>query len=600
MAGRLPWEYDKDDEGRVVRNDERLEKLKEAIQLVVDGKSALREAAEWLSSVTQKEISHVAFRNKFSPVQRAKISKGGYLTPAEREAKKKEKIKQRLAAAKNKKYKAKQYAKKLKKDTDTLQSKMKPGVQKSKAGRIISSEEMEDFDEVLQEAAEQTIIFQPNPGPQERFLAAPETDVLFGGAAGGGKSYAMVVDPLRYGHKRAHRALILRKSLKELRDLIDISRNLYPQVFPGAKYKESEKIWTFPSGARIEFGYLEQDSDVYQYQGQAYTWIGFDEITHLHTEFPWNYLGSRLRTTDPDIELYMRATANPGGPGHTWVKKRYIDPAEPGISFKDEHGISRKFIPAKLSDNPYLAKDGRYEQMLMSMDEVTRRRLLDGDWNVIEGSAFPEFTRELHVVQPFSIPHNWFRFKGVDYGYSAPSAAVWCAVDPDDGTILVYRELYRSGLTGEDLARFMVELEISESRSIPGVLDTAAWNRTGYTGPTIGEILNNPPYNLKLRPADKNRIAGKIQVHERLKINLETGRPKLQIFNTCENIIRELENLPLDKTKTEDVDTKAEDHAYDALRYALMSRPRVNTFDDWARRAKTNMMYAPADNTFGY
>ena len=131
----------------------------------------------------------------------------------------------------------------------------------------------------------------------------------------------MLVDPLRYAHKKAHRALILRRSMPELREMIDKSRELYPQAFPGAKFREVEKLWNFPSGAKIEFGFLDRDADVYRYQGQAYSWIGFDEITHLPTEFSWNYLASRLRTTDPTIKTYLRCTANPGGVGSHWVKK---------------------------------------------------------------------------------------------------------------------------------------------------------------------------------------------------------------------------------------------------------------------------------------
>lgn len=599
MSGRAPWGFTKKD-GKLTPIPGHLEALAEAVNLVVTESCSLREAAEMLEKKLGVKVSYNTLRNSMTPVQRQKYTtKEGYHNPRERKAIAEEERKKKIKAADNQKQMAKQYAKKLRKDADKIGSKMRRGSQ-AKHGRLVSSEEFNQLDEFIQDTVEDNIIFSPNPGPQEDFLAAPETDVLFGGAAGGGKSYAFVIDPLRYAHKRGHRALLLRKSLKELRELIDTTRELYPQIFPGAKYKETEKMWIFPSGARFEFGYLERESDVYQYQGQAYTWIGFDEITHLATEFAWNYLGSRLRSTDPEIELYMRCTTNPGGPGHSWVKKRYIDPAPANESFIGSDGIKRRFIPAKLTDNPYLAKDGRYEAMLKSMDEVTRRRLLDGDWNINEGVAFPEFNRELHVIPPFEIPSSWFRFKGVDYGYSAPSACVWCAVDPEDGTIIVYRELYKAGLTGEELGAVLVELEEDERRSIPGVLDTAAWNRTGYSGPTIGEILNRQPYSLKLRPADKNRIAGKIQVHERLRFNQETGRPKMQFFNTCPNIIRELESIPLDPSKPEDVDTKAEDHAYDALRYAIMSRPRTETFDDWARKAKIDLQFAPSDGQFGY
>ena len=192
--------------------------------------------------------------------------------------------------------------------------------EKVSEGKIITEDNIENLPKKIKEEAFENVIFRPNDGPQTDFLAAPETDVLYGGAAGGGKSYAMLVDPLRFAHRSAHRALILRRSMPELRELIDKSRELYPKAFPGCRFREVEKIWTFPSGAKLEFGFLERDADVYRYQGQAYSWIGFDEITHLNTEFSWNYLASRLRTTDPEITPYMRCTANPGGAGATWVR----------------------------------------------------------------------------------------------------------------------------------------------------------------------------------------------------------------------------------------------------------------------------------------
>ena len=449
----------------------------------------------------------------------------------------------------------------------------------------------------LRTVAEENVIFRPNDGPQTDFLAASETDVLYGGAAGGGKSYAMLVDPLRFAHRGAHRALILRRSMPELRELIDKSRELYPKAFPGCKYKEVEKLWNFPSGAKIEFGFLERDADVYRYQGQAYSWIGFDEITHQATEFSWNYLASRLRTTDPEIIPYMRCTANPGGVGAHWVKKRYIDPSPPNESFKGSDGLSRKFIPARLDDNPYLANDGRYEQMLKALPPTQRRQLLEGDWEVAEGAAFTEFDRNIHIIDPFEIPIHWDRVKGIDYGYASESACVWGAIDRDDNTLIIYRELYRKGLLATDLAQLIAEMELNDPMSVPGVLDTACWNRTGQTGPTVGETLVKAGH--KLRRADKNRVAGKIQIHEYLKVQ-QSGRPKLQIFNTCPNLIRELQSIPLDKSNPEDVDTHAPDHAYDALRYLIMSRPRIDDTFTRMRQLHRETIYQPSDGTFGY
>ena len=461
----------------------------------------------------------------------------------------------------------------------------------------ITTDELETLPKAVTENLDNhKVLFHANEGPQTDFLAAGEKDVLYGGAAGGGKSYAMIIDPLRNCHKKAHRALILRRSMPELREMIDKSRELYPQAFPGAKFREVEKLWNFPSGAKVEFGFLERDADVYRYQGQAYSWIGFDEITHLPTEFSWNYLASRLRTTDPTIQTYLRCTANPGGVGSHWVKNRYILPAEHNSSFLGNDGLTRKFIPAKLEDNPYLAEDGVYEQMLKSLPPIQRRQLLEGNWDVAEGAAFVEFDPLTHVITPFELPLHWERVKAVDYGYAAESCCLWGIMDQNDGTLIIYRELYRKGLTGEELGSIITSMELEDPFSVSGVLDTAAWARTGTTGPTVGESLVRAGH--KLRPADKNRVQGKIQIHEFLKVR-ENGRAKLQIFNTCPNLIRELQSIPLSKTNPEDVDTHASDHAYDALRYMIMSRPRIVSVFDRLRGLKRDI-HQPSDSTFGY
>ena len=465
---------------------------------------------------------------------------------------------------------------------------------------VITKEESKTLPDQIQKHLDTTgshVAFMPNEGPQTDFLAASEKDVLYGGAAGGGKSFAMLIDPLRYCHISEHRALILRRSMPELRELIDKSRELYPRAFKGAKFKEVEKLWQFPSGAKIEFGFLERDADVYRYQGQAYSWIGFDEITHLPTEFGWNYLASRLRTTNPELKTYLRCTANPGGVGAQWVKKRYVEPAEENKTFRGTDGLTRKFIPARLQDNPFLAEDGEYERMLQSLPAIQRKQLLEGNWDISEGAAFAEFDPSIHIVPPFDLPSWWERLKGIDYGYASESCCLWGAIDPEDKTLIIYRELYRKGLTGEALGDTLTQMEESEIKSITGVLDTAAWSRTGYTGPTIGELLIQKGH--KLRRADKNRHAGKVQIHEYLRPSRDTGRPKVQIFNSCPNLIKELQGLPLSKSNPEDVDTHAADHAYDALRYMVMSRPRMDHPHQRMLRIKSDM-YRPTDSTFGY
>ena len=602
-----------------------LEELNNTLQKIYNKEYSLREGATLLSEKTERKISHVSLKKYLDkdlwlifPEEYVTDDNGEFVLNKDGKPRKKSGRPKNTAISKNSyNYSAKQKRKlalskkqkELKKAEQRVQAKKQKLEKEQKLldkvtappnkeqSKVVSTEELESTTHSIQESIKDSkVIFHANEGPQTDFLAAGEKDVLYGGAAGGGKSYAMLVDPLRYAHKKAHRALILRRSMPELREMIDKSRELYPLAFPGAKFREVEKLWNFPSGAKVEFGFLERDADVYRYQGQAYSWIGFDEITHLPTEFSWNYLASRLRTTDPSIQTYLRCTANPGGVGSSWVKRRYIDPSPHNKSFKGTDGLTRKFIPAKLADNPYLAEDGVYEQMLNSLPPTQRRQLLEGNWDVSEGAAFTEFDPKVHIITPFEIPIGWERIKGIDYGYASESCCLWGTIDINDGTLIIYRELYRKGLTGEDLGRIITERELEDPFSVAGVLDTAAWSKTGTTGPTVGEALVRAGH--KLRRADKNRVQGKIQIHEYLKVQ-ESGRPKLQIFSSCPNLIRELQSIPLSKTNPEDVDTHASDHAYDALRYMIMSRPRIANPYERIRNLKKEI-YRPADSTFGY
>ena len=608
-SGSIPFGYELTEDGKQLQAvPKQIKMLRDAVDGVITGKIAsLREAREIINNASEDaKVSHQTI-SKY--VKQEKIDRG-LLDPdaPKRQYNYHSEVKAKISAQRSLREKKKR-EKKLQSQLSNLKTSLKkqenlqtkldePADATTKEGKIVEADDLELLpDNVREEVKAKEVIFQPNEGPQTDFLAAPETDVLYGGAAGGGKSYAMLVDPLRFAHRAAHRALILRRSMPELRELIDKSRELYPKAFPGCRFREVEKIWTFPSGAKLEFGFLERDADVYRYQGQAYSWIGFDEITHLSTEFSWNYLSSRLRTTDPEIQPYMRCTANPGGAGAHWVKKRYVHPSEPNESFVGKDGLTRKFIPARLDDNPYLSKDGRYEQMLKALPDVQRKQLLEGDWDITEGAAFTEFDTEIHVIPPFEIPIGWERVKGIDYGYASESSCIWGCVDPTDGTLIIYRELYRKGLTGVDLAQLITNMELQDPFSVQGVLDTAAWNRTGTTGPTVGETLQRAGH--KLRRADKNRIQGKIQIHEYLRVQ-PSGRPKIQIFSSCPNLIRELQSIPLDKSNPEDVDTHAPDHAYDALRYLIMSRPKVNDIFNQFRHMRMEQAYTPVDSEFGY
>ena len=469
-----------------------------------------------------------------------------------------------------------------------------------------------------QDLAEKNVIFSPNAGPQSDFLAAGEREVLYGGAAGGGKSYAMLADPLRFMGHPAFSGLLLRHTNEELRELVWKSQELYPKIWPGIKWSERKMQWTAPSGARLWFSYLDRDEDVLRYQGQAFSWIGFDELTQWHTPFAWDYMRSRLRTAAPDLPIYMRATTNPGGPGHAWVKKMFIDPAKPGTPYdavdietqqvmrypkghkrEGEALFKRRFIPAFLTDNPHLAEAGDYEAMLLSLPETQRKQLLEGSWDIAEGAAFTEWDRNIHVIPQEPIPNNWVKFRACDYGYGSWTGVIWFAISPSD-QLIVYRELYVTKVLATDLADMILELEQNDGNIRYGVLDSSLWHKRGDTGPSLAEQMIMR--GCRWRPSDRSagsRVAGKNEVHRRLQVDDFTGEPRMVIMDNCTHLIAQLPILPLDKKNPEDIDTRAEDHLYDALRYGIMSRPRASVWD-YDPASSRPSTYIPSDPTMGY
>ena len=364
--------------------------------------------------------------------------------------------------------------------------------------------------------------------------------------------------------------------------------------------------------------YLERDEDVLRYQGQAFSYVAFDELTQHSTPFAWNYMRSRLRTTDPTLPTFMRATTNPGGPGHQWVRRMFIDPSpanKPFAATDLESGepmlypegspkagqplFYRRFIPASLYDNPYLAEDGQYEANLLSLPEMQRRQLLEGDWAIAEGAAFSEFREKDHVIEPFEIPPDWRRFRSCDYGYSSYSAVHWFTIDPAYETLIVYRELYVSKHTGRDLAKAVIEAEQGESISY-GILDSSCWHNRGQIGPSIAEEMIS--MGCRWRPSDRSagaRVAGKNRLHELLKVDEDTGQAGIVFFNTCRQIIADLPTIPSDPKGTDDIDPRYKsDHAYDSVRYGVMSRPRSKSiFEEFGSVDQT---WQPSDAIFGY
>lgn len=628
--GRIPFGYktlEGGDPASLVPDPELVPLIEQALDSLDNGFS-LRETAAWLSENSGQSISHVGLsqiwkrkRGASAPqsAHRAKQERLEAAKPKDKEGKARRKLGVKLATEKRRIKAAEKRIAKLEE-----QKGVEPTVKAP-----LSYLEVEDIPEDTDPKA---IIFQPNPGPQMEFLAAPEKEVLFGGSAGGGKSYAMLADPVRYFDNPNFTGLLLRRTNDELRELKWKSHELYSRLYPKANFSAKDSTWYFPSGAKLWLTYLERDEDLLRFQGQSYTWIGIDELTQYPTAKPWTYLRSRLRTTDPTLPTYMRATSNPGGPGHQWVKKMFIDPApyntsywavdiETGEPLKEpdrypqghpEAGkpnpnagrllFKSRFIPASVFDNPYLANTD-YVQGLMSLNDRERRQLLEGDWSVADGAAFPEFRMHLHTCEPFKIPHNWKRFRSCDYGYGSYSAVHWFAIDPAYETLYVYRELYVSKHTGEELAEAIKKVERAEGdRVLYGILDSSCWHERGMTGPTIAEAMI--ARGVKWRPSDRgqgSRVQGRIRLHDLLKLqDIGNGeeRPGIIFFNTCRQIIGDLPVIPTDPDGGDDIDKRfVNDHAYDSIRYGIMSRPKSRNFDDPFNRGYS---YTPADSTFGY
>ena len=433
------------------------------------------------------------------------------------------------------------------------------------------------------------IAWEPQPGPQDDFIAAkwcPEC--FYGGAVGGGKSDALLGDFLQdvFVYGDAWKGVIFRRTYPELEKLIERAKQIYTTT--GATWHEQKKTFIWQNGAFCKFRHLKRVADAENYQGHEYTWIGFDELTHWPNDKAYRILLARLRSADPSVRnLRIRSTGNPGGPGHNWVKSRFIDPAPLGyqVIVDFETGQERMFIPARVSDNPLLLKaTPDYIDRLKGIGSPELvRAFLFGDWNQIVGAYF-KFEPERHVIHPFALPPaaQWTRISGFDWGSARPFAMVWGAVANGEGegeagriprgAIVIYREAYGGKNNegwrwhAEQTADYLLALEGGDKPQIRRA-DTQIWEQDG--GPPIAERMARR--GLVFTKADKKRVAGWDQIRARLEG--EDGKPMLYIFSTCRELIRTLPTLQHDELKPEDIDTEGDDHCADALRYLCMSRP---------------------------
>lgn len=393
--------------------------------------------------------------------------------------------------------------------------------------------------------------------------------VLYGGARGGGKSRLLrwwlleytLGQYAEYQHKGVHVALFC----ETYRDLVDRQISKIKAEFPawmGAIKESKEEGLAFHLSKDLGSGVisLRNLDDPTKYQSAEWAAIGIDELTKISKE-TFDILRGSLRWAGISHTAFMGAT-NPGGIGHLWVKQLWVD-----RQFPPEMGaISEqfRFIQSLPADNPYL--DQQYWQDLNSLPDDLRRAWVLGDWNVFAGQAFTTWT-QAHVVQPFQIPSHWRTWRGLDWGYSAPMCCLWLARNPDNGRIYVYRELYARELTDRQQARTIADLSTGEATSLT-YADPSMWGRK-TSGETVTSTADEYAVcGVVLTQASNDRIDGKRKV-DRLLLPLADGLPGVQVFSTCANLIRTLPALPYDKTRVEDIDTDAEDHAYDALRYGL-------------------------------
>lgn len=410
---------------------------------------------------------------------------------------------------------------------------------------------------------------------------------------GGGKSYGQLVDALLYALQYPKsKQIIFRRTFPDLeKSLIRVSLEFYPRE--AASYNSSKHIWTFKNGSIIDFGYIDSENDVYQYQSAEYDVIRFDELTHF-TEYMYTYMISRCRGANP-YPKHIKSSTNPGGVGHSWVKARFIDIGESNkiheITLENGKKSTVIFIPSLVQDNMFLLdNDPDYIDRLELLPEKEKQALLYGDWDIFDGQFFTEFNRNIHVCTPFEIPRDWRIFRTRDYGLDM-CATYWIAMDYKMNCY-VYKELYESDLIVSEAAR-----KINEMTDEKIQIDYAPpdlWNRNRDTGKSTADIFAES--RQYLTKADNNRISGWLAVHEWLKTYTdEQGQlnSKLKIFSNCINLIRTLPAVQHDEKNPNDVAVEPHEltHAPDALRYfcTMWQSPLV------AKKEKPKGTYTPTE-----
>ena len=437
---------------------------------------------------------------------------------------------------------------------------------------------------------------------QIEFCKAKNKYICYGGARGGGKSHIsrikMCLLALNYP---GIQILILRRTLKELRE--NHVMQLQKLLKGIATYKESTKEFVFANGSRIVLGYCDAEKDVLQYQGQAYEVITMEEAT-MFTEFQFQALTESNRMSGNMKVAFtprMYFTCNPGGVGHQWVKRLFIDKDYRGSENPDDY----LFIPSNVYENKYLMEhDPNYVRILENLPEDRKQAMLYGNWDIFDGQFFPEFNRNLHVIEPFEISEHWNRYIAIDYGLDM-FAVLFVAVDTK-GKAYVYNEIHKSNLIVSE-ARQVLKSYMRDKKYKNIYAPPDLWNRNRDTGKSTAELFNEG--GIIFTKAGNDRESGWLTVKEWIKPKKvrheQTGEviegSDLYIFSNCTNLIRCLPQLQHDDKNPNDVATEPHEitHITDALRYFCVSRTspskeiidRQKTFYDMLEEEPTNKDY---------
>jgi len=429
---------------------------------------------------------------------------------------------------------------------------------------------------------------------QEIFLSSPYFEALFGGAKGPGKTDSLIANSMRQIEHPRYKALLLRRTFPKLQEILDRAYRIFPGY--GAVWQGKASRWVFPSGAAIGFGHCQREEDKYRYQGHEYQYLGFDQVEEF-TLTQYLFIMAQCRTSDGAVRCFVRATANPGNVGHLWVKNRFIDGAdvnglpryfkrvgddEVQTTADDPDALSRAFVFSTLDDNPALTiNDPSYVTRLSLLPTSDYKAMRFGDWDAFSGQFFKSWNERVHVIPDFDLTQPHTSFMALDYGYNKPSSVGWYAALPNK-KIVRYREYYKEGHTYAELADIVLRMTPLNEKIDYCAADPAIWGdkqhhfaaakngeARGESGAeTIQKIWGN---RIPLIRADNRRIVGWGRVNSYLSCGPQS-EPMFSVHKSCRALIRTLPAMIHDSTNVEDLDTAAEDHAVDELRYALMTR----------------------------